>query len=94
VAIDIGGTFTDLIALDEDSGETLNIKVPSTPREPAKAVLNAFQRFLEKKDNAQVSVTVHVTADNLPVEDADTTLFPIVGGRVMPSSGWTNIDGL
>ena len=34
VSIDIGGTFTDLVALNERSGEILNIKVPSTSREP------------------------------------------------------------
>ena len=31
VAIDIGGTFTDLVAYDESSGETLLAKAPSTP---------------------------------------------------------------
>ncbi|MDH5460191.1 MAG: hypothetical protein OEY95_00185 [Candidatus Bathyarchaeota archaeon] len=48
VSIDIGGTFTDLVALNEKSGEILNIKVPSTPREPAKAVIRTFQEFLRK----------------------------------------------
>ena len=61
VAIDIGGTFTDLVALNEGTGEILNIKVPSTPREPAKAVIKAFQEFLEKAHNAEVSVIIHAT---------------------------------
>ncbi len=61
VSIDIGGTFTDLVALDEASGEILNIKVPSTPREPAKAVMEAFQEFLEKSIHTDVSTVVHAT---------------------------------
>jgi len=61
VAIDIGGTFTDLVALNEKNGKILNIKVPSTPREPAKAVIKAFQEFLRKTNNTDVSVIVHAT---------------------------------
>ncbi len=61
VAIDVGGTFTDLVALNERSGEILNIKVPSTPREPAKAIIKAFREFLEKTNGAEVSVIIHAT---------------------------------
>ncbi|MBE0520619.1 hydantoinase/oxoprolinase family protein, partial [Candidatus Bathyarchaeota archaeon] len=61
VAIDIGGTFTDLVALNEKSGEILNIKLPSTPREPAEAVIKAFQDFLRKTNNTDVSVIIHAT---------------------------------
>ena len=31
VAVDIGGTFSDLVCLDTESGEIRNAKVPSTP---------------------------------------------------------------
>jgi N-methylhydantoinase A len=31
VAVDIGGTFTDLLAYDEDGGQLLAVKTPSTP---------------------------------------------------------------
>jgi N-methylhydantoinase A len=61
VAIDIGGTFTDLVALNEKSGEILNIKLPSTPTEPAEAVIKAFQEFLRKTNNTEVSVIIHAT---------------------------------
>jgi N-methylhydantoinase A len=61
VAVDIGGTFTDLVALNEKSGEILNIKLPSTPREPAEAVIKAFQEFLRKTKNTDVSVIIHAT---------------------------------
>ncbi len=46
VGIDVGGTFTDLAAIDSDSGETVTVKVPSTPREPQRGVIDALERFL------------------------------------------------
>jgi N-methylhydantoinase A len=32
VGIDIGGTFTDLVGINEFTGELITIKTPSTPR--------------------------------------------------------------
>ncbi len=61
IAIDVGGTFTDLVALNERSGKILNIKVPSTPREPEKAVIKAFQEFLERTNNTEKSIIIHAT---------------------------------
>ncbi|MCD6241014.1 hydantoinase/oxoprolinase family protein, partial [Candidatus Bathyarchaeota archaeon] len=61
VSVDIGGTFTDLVALNEESGEILNIKVPSTPKEPEEAVINALEEFLRAVPNAKISVVVHAT---------------------------------
>src|SRR4029453_8256389 len=39
VGIDVGGTFTDLTAVDDASGRVLVTKVPSRPRNEAAAVL-------------------------------------------------------
>ena len=44
VSVDIGGTFTDLVILDERSGRIQTLKVSSTPSEPTNAVLNAVVR--------------------------------------------------
>lgn len=44
LAVDTGGTFTDLVLLAEGSIETL--KVPSTPRDPAQAVLDGIRRMI------------------------------------------------
>ncbi len=49
VGIDVGGTFTDLAAIDSDSGESVTIKVPSTPREPQRGVMDALGRFLAER---------------------------------------------
>ena len=42
VGIDTGGTFTDLVALDDESGRIRTVKVPSTPQQPAAAPLAAI----------------------------------------------------
>jgi len=41
IGIDTGGTFTDLVVLDDETGEMRTVKVPSTPEEPALAPLQA-----------------------------------------------------
>ena len=42
VGIDTGGTFTDLVALNEGNGEVRLAKVLSTPTQPAQALLDAL----------------------------------------------------
>lgn len=39
IAVDTGGTFTDVIMLDADSGNIATVKVPSTPANPDEAVI-------------------------------------------------------
>jgi len=39
IGVDVGGTFTDLVFTDTDTGRTLTHKVPSTPDDPARAVM-------------------------------------------------------
>ena len=36
LGVDVGGTFTDLILVDEESGRITVDKVPSTPDDPAR----------------------------------------------------------
>ena len=39
VAVDTGGTFSDFVYLDEETGEVSIAKVPSTPDDPSRAIL-------------------------------------------------------
>src|SRR5690606_37998292 len=49
LGIDVGGTFTDAIAFDPDRGNILAaFKVPSTPGDPAAAVIAALERIAEQ----------------------------------------------
>src|SRR5207245_9377137 len=34
IGIDTGGTFTDIVAIDEATGEIVTTKTPSTPHDP------------------------------------------------------------
>lgn len=43
VAVDVGGTFTDIQVLDEATGEVQVGKVPSTPEAPMNGVINAIE---------------------------------------------------
>lgn len=44
VAIDVGGTFTDVVKLVPETGELRFEKVPTTPQEPTSGVLAAFAK--------------------------------------------------
>ncbi|WP_291279884.1 hydantoinase/oxoprolinase family protein [Galactobacter sp.] len=44
VAIDVGGTFTDVVKLVPETGELRFEKVPTTPSEPTRGVLSAFDK--------------------------------------------------
>ncbi|SDG90468.1 hydantoinase/oxoprolinase family protein [Klenkia brasiliensis] len=47
IGIDTGGTFTDVVAVDEESGATTTTKTPSTPGNPADGFLAGVQKVLD-----------------------------------------------
>ena len=69
IGIDTGGTFSDLILLDEAGGVLRRAKVPSTPDDPARAVAAGLERLLDGEDSAEVHVVVGTTvATNAVIE--------------------------
>ena len=48
LGIDVGGTFTDGILINEETGETRIVKVPSTPKDPSIGFLEAVERILRE----------------------------------------------
>lgn len=48
VGIDTGGTFTDVVAVDEGTGTMITTKTPSTPADPAAGFLAGVRKALEK----------------------------------------------
>ena len=46
IGVDIGGTFTDFLLFD--NGQLRSLKIPSTPSDPAEAVLQGITSLLEK----------------------------------------------
>lgn len=63
IGIDTGGTFTDVVALDEDSGELVTTKTPSTPSNPADGFLTGIAKVLDLlgADDGSVSAVSHGT---------------------------------
>ncbi len=47
IGIDTGGTFTDVVAFDEDAGTITTTKTPSTPGNPADGFINGIDKVLE-----------------------------------------------
>jgi N-methylhydantoinase A len=59
--IDVGGTFTDLIARDA-RGEIVRLKVPSTPRDPERGALAALELLIARGvDPADVTLLAHAS---------------------------------
>lgn len=63
LGVDVGGTFTDLLLINEESGETYTAKVPSTPEDSSIGVLNGMTRICDESgvDPKQVRRVMHGT---------------------------------
>ncbi|HEY3006744.1 MAG TPA: hydantoinase/oxoprolinase family protein [Micromonosporaceae bacterium] len=48
VGVDTGGTFTDVVALDDETGELAVVKTPSTPADPAIGFLTGVRTALAR----------------------------------------------
>ena len=61
IGVDVGGTFTDFHVYDDESGELRIHKTPSTPDNPARAVLNGINELSDDMKLADVSRLSHGT---------------------------------
>ncbi len=43
IAVDTGGTFTDMVALDQETGALSVLKLPSTPDDPGRAIIDGVR---------------------------------------------------
>ncbi|MDK3255039.1 hydantoinase/oxoprolinase family protein [Blastococcus capsensis] len=57
IGIDTGGTFTDVVAVDEETGQTTTTKTPSTPADPAEGFLTGVRKVLDLLDLPGDAVT-------------------------------------
>jgi N-methylhydantoinase A len=77
--VDVGGTFTDLVIQNGETGHIQTVKVPSTPHDPSEAVLNAIRTAADPDgfaiDLAAVSQLIHSTTV------ASNTILQGVGAR-------------
>lgn len=47
LGIDTGGTFSDFCLLNQETGELITTKVPSTPRDPSQSVIDGLLRLFD-----------------------------------------------
>ncbi len=87
VAVDIGGTFTDITLQDIQTGEAWTAKTPSTPRDPSEAFITGVLLALDQagRSPSEISRVLHGTtvATNLILEGrtAATALLTTAGFR-------------
>jgi N-methylhydantoinase A len=61
IGIDTGGTFTDVVAVDEATGEVFTTKTPSTPHDPSVGVLEGIRKILRQIGGGRVAAVSHGT---------------------------------
>lgn len=63
LGVDVGGTFTDFLLLNESNGETHTAKVPSTPEDSSIGVLNGVARVCEETgiNPSDIKLVMHGT---------------------------------
>src|SRR2546426_4061674 len=63
LSVDIGGTFTDAVMMEESTGEMRLVKLSSTPHDPSVGFMNVIERVLREgaASPADVSYNVHGT---------------------------------
>ncbi len=78
LGVDVGGTFTDLLLVDESDGSTYTAKVPSTPDDSSRGVLDGIAVVCERAgiDPQQISHVMHGTTV------ATNTILTRSGARV------------
>ena len=63
IAIDTGGTFTDLVLSDPETGRLAFHKVPSTPADPSRALVEGVRELVARAgyDSADIRFLIHGT---------------------------------
>jgi N-methylhydantoinase A len=75
VGIDTGGTFTDVVAIDEESGEVISTKTPSTPDDPSRALLDGVRKVLRGREGTIAGIYHGTTvATNALLEERFSSL--------------------
>ena len=78
IGVDVGGTFTDFFAFDDASGAIRLYKTPSTPDDPARAVLSGLHDFA-RRDGIDIAALTRLSHGTTVGTNA---LIQRRGGRV------------
>lgn len=85
IGVDVGGTFTDLIAVSEDGSTLVPVKVPSAPGAPAEGVLDALGRLFADRPR-RADYIVHAST-------IGTNIFLGQIGLVLPRAALLTTEG-
>lgn len=63
LGVDVGGTFTDFLLIDEKTGSTFTAKVPSTPEDSSIGVLNGVSKICDQSgiNPKDINLVMHGT---------------------------------
>ena len=92
VAVDIGGTFTDLVAVDRATGQVIQAKSLTTPRNLSQGVWDCFTKAGTRVPNVQNLIHGSTVAINTAIEEkgAATALVVTRGTRDVYKIGRQN----
>jgi N-methylhydantoinase A len=65
LGIDIGGTFTDLVTMDQETGQMRLLKTPSIPEHPSRAVITGVEAMVAQFDIDPAAITYFVHGTTL-----------------------------
>ena len=63
LGVDVGGTFTDLLLVDDEEGDLYRVKTPSTPADPSEGVLVGIRRICDESgvEPSELGFVMHGT---------------------------------
>ncbi len=88
VAVDVGGTFTDLVAYSRSTKTIFRVKVQSTPRRPELGFIEAFKKLFE-----EYGVSPHAVSLTIHVNTVGTNLFRGQLGLEPPKTALITTEG-
>jgi N-methylhydantoinase A len=77
VAVDIGGTFTDLEFVDEATGETHSFKTPTTPEDPSIGLVNALTGAAARHGFTLADITLLIHGTTIATNAVLTRNLPV-----------------
>ena len=80
IGIDVGGTFTDLVAVD-DSGFVTLAKSPSTPADQSIGVMEGLARLAEALGTTRAAMLA-ADATPAPIEAGESTITTQISGQI------------
>src|SRR3712207_6667837 len=81
LGIDTGGTFTDLIGIDDVTGELVIAKTPSTPSRPVDAIMNSIvQSGVSTEALEAISIGTTVATNALLQRNGATVIYVTTAG--------------